>query len=190
MFIYFSLQNSLNFTIPITCQVQELDLGFCDGARYLYLCAQQSLNFLFRQIYFPATCSFSSKQGHFSYNPSFLPSLPGVSPTVVLVQARLARRSEDVVAVIVSRFTALNAILASSFSYGDGNVVVSTLRKCIAFGKQFAFTNSTLRYSILQHPSIHYIPPLILCWVMGSWSLSQLTLCERQGTPRTNRYYS
>lgn len=61
---------------------------------------------------------------------------------------------------------------------GDGYVLVSTLCKCLDFGKQFAFSQSTLWYpSASAHLLFTAAYPL---WVVKRWSLSQLTVDERR----------
>lgn len=61
---------------------------------------------------------------------------------------------------------------------GDGRVPLSSLCKCLDFGKQFAFRKSTLWCpSTSTHLLFTTAYPL---WVVKRWSLSQMTLDERR----------
>lgn len=61
---------------------------------------------------------------------------------------------------------------------GNGRVPLSSLCKCLDFGKQFAFRESTLRCpSTSTHLLFTTAYPL---WAVKRWSLSQMTLDERR----------
>lgn len=73
-------------------------------------------------------------------------------------------------------------LLVSLTSFTNPKVEHSTSCKKAQWRDRF---NEHKQQKTLYIKSIHYLSPLLLCRVAGGWSLYQLTLGERRGTPWT-----